>query len=166
MAARGLSVGGLRGSGAQDEHGDVASPEQVRAFTEAMPPHLQIAIPLAAWCALRIGELLGLQRRDLEQLDDPRRAVLHVRRQWNVKANALTPPKADSVRTVALPEALLPALRGHLDAYTPAGRTAPVLAGLRGARVSQTGPWTRHGESLARRQAGQAFVSTTSGTPA
>lgn len=122
----------------EDEHGDVASPEQVRAFTEAMPPHLQIAIPLAAWCALRIGELLGLQRRDLEHLDDPRRAVLHVGRQWNVKANALTPPKADSVRTVALPEALLPALRDHLDTHTPAGRTAPVLAGLRGARVSQT----------------------------
>lgn len=64
--------------------------------------------------------------------------MLHVRRQWNVKANALTPPKADSVRTGALPEALLPALRDHLDTYTPAGRTAPVLAGLRGARVSQT----------------------------
>lgn len=30
----------------EDEHGDVASPGQVRAFTEAMPPHLQIAIPL------------------------------------------------------------------------------------------------------------------------
>ncbi|MFK5691389.1 tyrosine-type recombinase/integrase [Ornithinimicrobium sp. LYQ92] len=122
----------------EDDHGDVASPEQVRAFTEAMPAHLQIAIPLAAWCALRIGELLGLQRRDLEHLDDPQRAVLHVRRQWNVKANALTPPKADSVRTVAIPDALLPALRQHLETYTPAGHIAPVLTGARGARVSQT----------------------------
>lgn len=122
----------------EDDDGDVASPEQVRAMTEAMPPHLQIAIPLAEWCALRIGELLGLQRRDLEHLDNPQRAVLHVRRQWNVKANALTPPKADSVRSVALPAALLPALREHLDTYTPAGHTAPVLAGSRGARVSQT----------------------------
>lgn len=122
----------------EDDHGDVASPEQVRAFTEAMPAHLQIAVPLAAWCALRIGELLGLQRRDLEHLDDPQRAVLHVRRQWNVKANALTPPKADSVRTVAIPDALLPALRQHLEIYTPTAHTAPVLAGTRGARVSQT----------------------------
>lgn len=122
----------------EDEHGDVASPAEVRAFTAAMPPHLQIAVPLAAWCALRIGELLGLQRRDLEHLDDPGKAVLHVRRQWNVKANALTPPKADSVRTVAVPEALLPALREHLETYTPPGRTAPLLVGLRGARVSQT----------------------------
>jgi hypothetical protein len=54
------------------------------------------------------------------------------------QANALTRPKADSVRTVALPEALLPALRGHLETYTPAGSTAPVLAGQRGARLSRT----------------------------
>src|SRR5690606_22897351 len=42
----------------EDEHGDVASPEEVRAFSEAMPDYLRIAVPLAAWCALRIGELL------------------------------------------------------------------------------------------------------------
>lgn len=122
----------------EDEHGEVAAPEEVKAFSEAMPPHLQIAIPLAAWCALRIGELLGLQRRDLENLDDPRRAVLHVRRQFNVKANAITPPKADSIRSIALPESLLPALQHHLETYTPKGPTAPVLAGARGRRVSQS----------------------------
>ncbi|MGI8948239.1 MAG: tyrosine-type recombinase/integrase [Ornithinimicrobium sp.] len=87
---------------------------------------------------LRIGEVLGLQRRDLENLDDPERALLHVRRQWNVKANAFTPPKADSVRSIALPAALLPALRQHLDMYAPIHRTAPVLAGSRGVRVSQS----------------------------
>ena len=65
-------------------------------MTEAMPDRLRIAVPLAAWCALRLGEVLGLERRDLEHLDDPEKAVLHVRRQFNVKANTLTPPKADS----------------------------------------------------------------------
>jgi integrase len=122
----------------EDERGDVVSSEEVRALAEAMPSHLQIAVPLAAWCALRIGELLGLQRRDLEELDDPRRAVLHVRRQWNVKANALTPPKADSRRSIAVPHALLPALRHHLETYTGVEPTAPVLSGARGSRVSQS----------------------------
>lgn len=122
----------------EDERGDVALPEEVQAFTIAMPEHLRIAVPLAAWCALRIGELLGLQRRDLEYLDDPERAVLHVRRQWNVKANALTPPKAGSTRTIAVPAALLPALIDHLQTYTPSDRTAPVLANARGGRVSQS----------------------------
>ncbi len=122
----------------EDEHGDVATPEEVRVMTEAMPERLRIALPLAAWCALRLGEVLGLERRDLEHLEDPERAVLHVRRQFNVKANAVTPPKADSVRTIAIPAALLPALRHHLGTYTPAARTAPVLAGTSGQRVSQT----------------------------
>ncbi|GAA2153356.1 site-specific recombinase XerD [Humibacillus xanthopallidus] len=122
----------------EDEQGDVALPEEVRAFAEAMPAHLRIAVPLAAWCALRIGELLGLQRRDLEYLDDPERAVLHVRRQWNVKANALTPPKASSTRSVAVPAALLPRLTQHLQIYTPSQRTAPVLTNGRGMRVSQS----------------------------
>ena len=122
----------------EDDRGDVALPEEVKAFTEAMPENLRIAVPLAAWCALRIGELLGLQRRDLEHLDDPERAVLHVRRQWNVKANALTPPKAGSARSVAVPGALLPSLTHHLRTYTPSQRTAPVLVNRRGARVSQS----------------------------
>ncbi|GAA1169782.1 site-specific integrase [Ornithinimicrobium humiphilum] len=137
----------------EDEHGDVATPEEVRAMTEAMPVRLRIAVPLAAWCALRLGEILGLERRDLEHLDEPERAVLHVRRQFNVKANTLTPPKADSARTIAIPAALLPALRQHLDAYTPAARTGPVLAGPTGQRISQT-TLDRHWRA-AREEAGR-----------
>lgn len=133
-------------------------------MTEAMPEHLRIAVPLAAWCALRLGELLGLERRDLEHLDDSAAAILHVRRQFNVKANALTPPKADSVRTIAIPAALLPAIRHHLDTYTPAAQTAPVLAGPSGQRVSQT-TLDRHWRA-AREQAGRPnFHFTTCDTP-
>ncbi len=122
----------------EDDQGDLASPDEVRAFTEAMPAHLRIAVPLAAWCALRMGEVLGLQRRDLEHLGDPNRAVLHVRRQWNSQAKALTPPKADSVRSIAIPAALLPQLVLHLGTFTGPEPTAPVLCGPRGARVSQS----------------------------
>ncbi len=122
----------------EDDQGDLASPDEVRAFTEAMPAHLRIAVPLAAWCALRMGEVLGLQRRDLEHLGDPSRAVLHVRRQWNSQAKALTPPKADSVRSIAIPAALLPQLVMHLGTFTGPEPTAPVLCGPRGARVSQS----------------------------
>lgn len=137
----------------EDEHGDVATPEEVKAMTEAMPERLRMALPLAAWCALRLGEVLGLERRDLEHLGEPERAVLHVRRQFNVKANALTPPKADSTRAIAIPAALLPALRHQLEIYTSAARTAPVLAGPRGQRVSQT-TLDRHWRA-AREEAGR-----------
>ncbi|WP_162802903.1 tyrosine-type recombinase/integrase [Ornithinimicrobium avium] len=122
----------------EDEQGDVASAEEVRALGEAMPDHLRIAVPLAAWCALRMGEVLGLQRRDLERLDNPDRATLHIRRQWNSQAKALTPPKAGSTRSIAIPAALLPALTAHLSAYTGAEPIAAVVCGPRGNRVSQS----------------------------
>lgn len=122
----------------EDEQGDVATPEEVKALTAAMPEHLRVAVPLAAWCALRMGEVLGLQRRDLEHLDDPDSATLHVRRQWNSQAKALTPPKADSVRSIAIPTALVSALLTHLDTFTGPEATAPVLCGARGVRVSQS----------------------------
>ncbi|WP_158288594.1 tyrosine-type recombinase/integrase [Ornithinimicrobium flavum] len=122
----------------EDAQGDVATPDEVRALTEAMPEHLRIAVPLAAWCALRMGEVLGLQRRDLEHLEDPDRATLHVRRQWNSQAGALTPPKADSARSIAIPAALLPDLAHHLDTFTGPQAADPVVCGPRGTRVSQS----------------------------
>lgn len=120
--------------------GDIATPAQVAAMSAAMPEHLRAAVLLAAWCALRLGEVLGLERRDLEHLDDPDRAVLHVRRQWNTKAGKLTEPKRGSARSVAIPASLLPVLREHLDAYAAAGADGPVFTprGRRGRRVSQT----------------------------
>ncbi|GAB2613965.1 site-specific integrase [Pseudactinotalea suaedae] len=122
-----------------EEDGDVATPAEVAAMAEAMPAHLRIAVPLAAWCALRLGEVLGLERRDLEHLDDPARAKLHVRRQWNAKAHAITDPKADSARSIAIPRFLLPDLVTHLDAFTSAMPTSTVLRGRRrDERVSQT----------------------------
>ncbi|WP_154793188.1 tyrosine-type recombinase/integrase [Occultella kanbiaonis] len=117
---------------------EVATPAEVERIAVAMPERLRIAVPLAAWCALRIGEVLGLQRRDLEHLDDPARATLHVRRQFNVKAGRLTPPKADSARSIAIPAFLLADLREHLDTYAGTGPESSVLANTRQQRVSQT----------------------------
>ncbi|WP_108719462.1 tyrosine-type recombinase/integrase [Miniimonas sp. S16] len=124
----------------EDLDGDVASPAEVIAMTEAMPEHLRIAVPLAAWCAMRLGEVLGLQRRDLEHLGDPTRAVLHIRRQWNVKAGEVTAPKCHSARSIAIPSFLLPQLQEHLATFVGPDPAAPVLAVQphRTTRVSQT----------------------------
>lgn len=120
--------------------GDIATPGQVAAMAAAMPQHLGAAVLLAAWCALRLGEVLGLERRDLEHLDDPERAILHVRRQWNTKAGRLTDPKRGSTRSVAIPASLLPMLRDHLDTHAAPGPDGPVFTppSRRGRRVSQT----------------------------
>src|SRR5699024_10351413 len=79
---------------------------QVRALTEAMPDDLAIAVPLAAWVGLRLGEVLGLQRGDFHDLDDVEEARVYVARQWNSKARPpeYTPPKWDSERELHLPQ--------------------------------------------------------------
>lgn len=124
------------------EDSTIATPEQVRALTAAMPAELQIAVPIAAWCCLRLGEVLGLQRRDFTSLDDPQNARLHVRRQWNSKASppAYTQPKAGSTRVVAIPAALVPGIAAHLDSYTGREPEAPLMPSPRmpSTPVSQT----------------------------
>jgi len=49
----------------RDELDDLATPEQVEALHEAVPQPWAIMVLLAAWCQLRRGECLGLQRRDI-----------------------------------------------------------------------------------------------------
>jgi integrase len=112
---------------------DVATPAEVRSFTDAMPARLAIAVPLAAWCALRLGEVLGLQRRDLVGLDEPGKARLYVRRQWNTKASPAryTDPKAGSARSVSIPASLVPDIVAHLDQYVDPGPDAPVVTAQR-----------------------------------
>lgn len=103
------------------------TPAQVRALTAAMPEHLRIAVPLAAWCSLRLGEVLGLRRRDFD-LTDPEDARVQIVRQVNSKAGAtITPPKSGSARRVAVPAALVPALQAHLAAHVGADPDAPLL---------------------------------------
>lgn len=41
---------------------------EVDALAAAMPDPWRIAVELAAWCHLRLGEVLGLERRDVDLL--------------------------------------------------------------------------------------------------
>lgn len=48
-----------------DREPQTATPAEVDALAAAMPPYLQMAVQLAAWCGLRLGEVLGLQIDDI-----------------------------------------------------------------------------------------------------
>ncbi len=123
--------------GAGQEH----SPErpmltvaQVAALAEGMPEEWRIAIDLAAWCQLRVGEILGLERRDVDLLHTTisvERTVTHVR-----GGMQLGPPKTQAgIRTVAVPPNALPALESHLDARVAPEPNAPLLTGPEGRRL-------------------------------
>ena len=100
--------------GRKDE--DVPTLAELRRIVAAMPEDYALTVELAAWCSLRIGEVLGLQRGDFTGLDVPGGAALHVRRQWLSKARPpqYGPPKDDSARTVAIPDALVGRVKEQL----------------------------------------------------
>lgn len=108
----------------------LATPEQVKQLAECMPERMRLTVYLASICALRKGEVLGLQRRDFIDLDKEGQALLTVQRQWNRKGVAgseYTKPKAGSSGTVAVPDALAKQGQEHLSLYVPDGPDAPLF---------------------------------------
>lgn len=106
-----------------------ATPAEVRQFAAGMPEELRLAVLLGAWCALRQGEVLGLQRRDLLDLDNADAAQVDIVRQWNPKATppGYTAPKADSTRRVHIPASIVPLVITHLAEHVADAPTSPVF---------------------------------------
>ena len=107
---------------------------EVDALTAAMPERWRIAVELAAWCHLRLGEVLGLERRDIDLLH---RRILVERTAHHVGGRLeLGPPKTEAgLRTVSIPPHVLPGLEGHLNAFVGAEPSSPVLTGVQGGRL-------------------------------
>jgi integrase len=114
----------------------IAEPNRVEAAVEVVPERYRLAVLLAAWCHLRRGEILGLQRADL----DVERAELHVRRAWTApmdRVPVLGPPKSDAgLRTVAIPGNVMPTLGHHLEAFVAPKPDAWMFSTLTGTAVS------------------------------
>ncbi|WP_454859717.1 tyrosine-type recombinase/integrase [Promicromonospora soli] len=110
-----------------DPGDDVVAPEQVEALYEATPELWRIMVLLAAWCQLRRGEGLGLQRRDIEWHDDGT-ATLHVRRQMNANTGDYSDPKSDAgKRSMSVPKIMRDRLEEHLRDNVDEARKAPVV---------------------------------------
>jgi integrase len=79
--------------------------------------HWKLAVLLASWCQLRRGEVLGLQRRDIDVLH----GALFVRRTWSMVSGdgpRIGPPKTDAgSRKIAIPDNVTPALTHHLGRH-------------------------------------------------
>jgi hypothetical protein len=88
-----------------------------------MPERHKAMTLLAAWCAMRFGELAELRRKDL----DLKNGVIHVRRAV-VRVDGATvvgTPKSDAgTRDVAIPPHLLPLLKAHVQEHVAFGKDA------------------------------------------
>ena len=106
---------------------DVADAVQVEALYQATAEPWQIMILLAAWCQLRRGEALGLQRRDVEWHPDGT-ATLHVRRQLNATTGDYSDPKTEAgKRSLSVPKIMRDRLRAHMEANVAAEAKAPLV---------------------------------------
>ena len=92
------------------------TPDQVRALAAAMPDRWACAVTLACWAALRRGEVLGLQRQDI----DLSAGAIRISRAsvQQTGGMAIRPVKTRaSARTVHIPHNVVEAVRAHLEAH-------------------------------------------------
>ncbi|MHB1988133.1 MAG: site-specific integrase [Acidimicrobiales bacterium] len=109
----------------------VASVAEVAALADAIAPPLRLAVLLAAWCGLRRGELLGLERRDID-LEAGTVMVERTRQGLSTGEVVVGPPKTEAGRrTVTIPPHLLPEVRQHLE-NVDLDETATVFTGVKG----------------------------------
>jgi integrase len=92
--------------------------EQVYAIADAIEPRNRALVLTATFTSLRLGELRALTCRNLDLLH----ATVHVAGQLQeLKESTLfiAPPKtAAGVRTVSIPQALIPELEEHLARWS------------------------------------------------
>ncbi|GAA1294038.1 putative prophage phiRv2 integrase [Planotetraspora silvatica] len=123
----------IRGAGEEkpDER-PVLTVAKVFQLADLVGERLRALILLATFASLRWGEVAALRRMDL----DLNAGAVSVRQQHvELDTGELLagPPKSRAgVRTVAIPSAIVPALRDHLDKFTDSEDDALIFTGARG----------------------------------
>jgi integrase len=114
----------------------VASVAEVARAVEAVPERYRLALLLSAWCQLRRGEVLGLQRRHV----DPLHGRLSIEQARVVPMDSkpiIGPPKTDAgTRSLAIPSNVLPALVDHLERFVGPEPTAWLFSTSTGTALS------------------------------
>ncbi|OBI46983.1 tyrosine-type recombinase/integrase [Mycobacterium colombiense] len=109
----------LRGAGSAKRVHKIrpATFEELEIIVGELPERYRAMVLLAAWCAMRFGEITELRRGDVD-LDD---GVIRIRRgvvRTDDGFQAGSPKSAAGIRDVHIPPHLLPALEDHLAKHT------------------------------------------------
>lgn len=108
---------------------------QVLALSDEMPERYRALVLLTTFACLRWGEVVALQRQDI----DPKAGTVRVRQQFIEQRGVgltLGPPKSRAgLRTVAVPAVILPAVRNHMTKFVPDDPAAYVFTGPTGRPI-------------------------------
>ena len=88
-------------------------------------------VHLAAWCALRFGELTELRRKDI----DLTHQVIRVRRAVTWPGGQVNVGTPKSLADVSIPPHLLPQIRQHLEQYSQRGSEGLVFPNTDGRHM-------------------------------
>ena len=112
-----------------------ASLAELETLVKAMPERYRLMALLAAWCALRFGELAELRRSDI----DVKAGVVHVRRGVirGAAGEAVKGPKSEAgKRDVNIPPHLMPLVHDHLITHVERGPGALLFPAASGGHMS------------------------------
>lgn len=129
--------------------------DELESLVAAMPERHRAMTLLAAWCAMRFGELAELRRKDV----DLRNGVVHVRRavvRVDGKVIVGTPKSDAGTRDVAIPPHLVPLLKAHIEQHVAFGKDALLFPGADGAHLA---PSTLYGRRATKTKAGFGFYA-------
>ena len=131
----------IRGAGTEiASERPILTPAEVARLAEVIEPRYRLVVLLAVYGSLRWGELMGLQRGDLD-LDlmtlTVRRSVSEVGGRLVVKG----PKSRAGLRTIALPLGLREEIEQHLDAFAEDGPEGRLFVGHRGNTLHRSN-WT------------------------
>lgn len=108
--------------------------EQIFALADAIHQRLRAPLLTTAFGpALRLGELIGLRRRDVDLI----RRTLAVVEQRDQHGNVRTPKTAAGSRTAVLPRAVVDAIELHLVRYPQTALDGPLFTGPKGGPLNR-----------------------------
>lgn len=131
----------------------IATVAEIESLSMAMPEHLRLIVPLATWCQLRRGEILGLRRKDVD--------VLHLTirveqsRTFTMGGRSLikAPKTAAGLRSLAVPAFLMVSVVEHLERFTGSSADSLVFTGKTGVPLMRNvlqSTWVRARASIGR----------------
>ncbi len=124
-----------------------ASLDEIATIAQEMPERYKAMVLLAAWCALRFGELTELRRRDIIIAEpaagsgEPSQPYGTVRVERAVvrteEGFQTTTPKSDAGRRdVEIPPHLLPAIKDHLARFVGSDKDALLFPAVQGGHLA------------------------------